>query len=303
MNILKKRMKRLMAWMVTLGMVFSMLPVSVHAEDDLSDPSMDGGVYDSTNDGTGDGTGDDTVENANDGMVDSCSHGMGRYSDYGEEGHVFVCDSCGWSDDAPIPHSYSDGYCWDCDHVCNHRNLWGVGVCSDCGYECEHEFGGGYCRNCGVPCPHADCWWEDTGRGHTEYCEDCNFVVGYEEHCWDDGVCAVCGAECSHEWGSNGVCTTCGSSCNHRWDNDGICVDCGAEANCRQIAAGRHAIGENGVCGLCGTQKIRVLKAFMSMSGEEISVGNLLDGDPETGKVIWEDITVEVAGSAALDSI
>ena len=81
---------------------------------------------------------------------------------------------------------------------------------------------------------------------HSESCDDCGLAGVAMAHDWSnkDGVCAVCGAKCEHNW-SNGTCTICGTTCEHDWSNkDGVCAVCGAECEHNW---------SNGTCTICGT--------------------------------------------------
>ena len=68
--------------------------------------------------------------------------------------------------------------------------------------------------------------------------------ISTHTHTWQDGVCDVCGAQCSHVW-ENGVCSVCGLHCTHSWEN-GVCTICGL--TCPHV---RHD-AETGRCPDCG---------------------------------------------------
>lgn len=67
-------------------------------------------------------------------------------------------------------------------------HAWVNGVCSACGYVCDHEFKGGVCANCEYECPHES---------------------------YTDGACDLCDVVCAHEAYADGVCEECGLICDH----------------------------------------------------------------------------------------
>jgi len=79
------------------------------------------------------------------------------------------------------------GVCTNCGYICQHDGEWDEAFCcSVCGYACTHYYGydsvTGTCVTCGKPCEH------ETFR---------------------DGVCKACEYVCPHSLDANGCCTVC----------------------------------------------------------------------------------------------
>lgn len=66
-------------------------------------------------------------------------------------------------------------------------------------------------------------------------------------HDWKNGRCMLCGLECEHEF-SQGYCLICGMSCRHEWF-DGECYICGYMCSHAQ-----HDL--NGLCTSCGKKQV-----------------------------------------------
>lgn len=89
---------------------------------------------------------------------------------------------------------------------------------------------------------------EGNATEHWSKCQYCFRIYDREDHTWENGICTVCNASCSHESWSNGACTTCGKTCGHSWDaSTGICNTCGA-------ICGHDWDSSNGICKACGKQ-------------------------------------------------
>ena len=70
-----------------------------------------------------------------------------------------------------------------------------------------------------TPCPHRN--WVDG------VCADCGALCS---HSWQDGVCTICALRCSHGQhdAETGICPLCGETAVHRY-RDGRCLVCGRE--------------------------------------------------------------------------
>lgn len=176
------------------------------------------------------------------------------------------------------PHTWADDWVYDetvhwreCT-VCNERNYneeevhdWVDGVCDTCGYTCGHSgYTVGTCSRCGKYLgehTHSFNWrWSVDEKVHWHQCFYCKETLSYGEHDWsdEDGVCAVCGYQCSHGYQYSGICDICGADCaelheyfwwtsrtEHCWN----CVDCGDSGYWED-----HSWNENGVCSVCDYQ-------------------------------------------------
>ena len=100
-----------------------------------------------------------------------------------------------------------------------------------------------------VPCDHS---WENG------VCTLCEAVCSHETHD-ADGICGTCGSTVKHSY-ADSTCTICGKVCSHNY-TDGICTDCGLGCehtyedgtctNCGFVCAhGEHDM--DGICALCG---------------------------------------------------
>lgn len=171
--------------------------------------------------------------------TESCTVG---YTDKTQTQHTKCCAVCGAEDAAPESHTYSNG------------------VCSVCGYECDHQWDNGACTNCTMTCTHSDfTYTSDNSGNHTPTCGIC----GQEQSpaacsygSWEKvdnsnhkKTCSDCGHEetAAHDWNaSTGKCNDCGAECEHNWsDESGTCGTCSYECT--------HGATESGnTCETCG---------------------------------------------------
>ena len=154
-----------------------------------------------------------------------------------------VCDVCGSSYGAINPDNHTGEIVWTktatahsskyscCDAVvvAEEAHEWENGVCTECGYECQHDGGTATCTEkavcdvCGSsygainPDNHTgEIVWTKTATAHSSKYSCCDAVVAAEEaHEWENGVCAECGYECQHDGGTatcteKAVCDICG---------------------------------------------------------------------------------------------
>lgn len=87
--------------------------------------------------------------------------------------HWHACTEPG----CPIKDYSSCGF----DDVAYGWHEWTDGVCSVCGYKCNHIWLNGECEYCDTVC----------------------------DHTWEEGTCTNCRLKCTHDW-QNGACTICG---------------------------------------------------------------------------------------------
>ncbi|MBR2413821.1 MAG: leucine-rich repeat domain-containing protein [Clostridia bacterium] len=76
------------------------------------------------------------------------------------------------------------------------------------------------------------------------YIDGCNCSVCGEYHIYDNGICVLCGYECSHESYTDGKCDVCAYECPHENCTDYICDDCGEECP--------HKAFTDFICDNCG---------------------------------------------------
>lgn len=125
-------------------------------------------------------------------------------------------------------HFFSEqGYCVCCGTICNHEwssefldsNYYSkeqYHLCMHCLNQQMHDWNGnGICSSCGYECQHA-----------------------YRTDFWQDGVCMKCGAQCQHVFNgtTGGQCMNCNYICPHmnttETEYGGMyCMDCGMELN------------------------------------------------------------------------
>lgn len=128
--------------------------------------------------------------------------------------HIFTngkCTECGFE----CPHDYHNGVCSICGIICEHTNTKD-GICEECGYSiydnCDHDFFYGVCKICGYKCPHL--------HVYDGFCDDCDVDLSIDcEHTFVDGVCTKCTIICQHDF-VDSVCTKCGYVCRH---DDFVC--------------------------------------------------------------------------------
>lgn len=152
--------------------------------------------------------------------TESCTVG---YTDKTQTQHTKCCTVCGAEDAAPESHTYSGG------------------VCSVCGYECDHQWNGGDCTNCSMTCSHGDYTYaSDNSGNHTPTCGICGQEQSSESCTYGDWeskdadehqhTCGKCGHEAtaSHGGWSQGKCGDCGYECTHDGETAGAsCSVCG----------------------------------------------------------------------------
>lgn len=142
---------------------------------------------------------------------------------------VFAADDC--------THSWDSGVCSECGYVCEHPSF-SDSVCLVCGYTCPHDWQSGYCSLCGLTCLHSD--WSDG------ICCTCGCAC---DHLWCvDGFCNICGFACPHDEWNQCYCSTCGYSCPHSfYGNNSWCSDCG-----HYVCHDFYSQNGCGVCRDCG---------------------------------------------------
>lgn len=148
---------------------------------------------------------------------------------------------------------------------CAHRHVWPETweysmlthwrECEECGEreQAAHTYAEGVCTVCGYECEHVS--WKHDEKVHWLNCDICGIELR-EEHTFDEqSRCTVCGYMCEHDVYSDGVCTSCGYVCEHKegivWHTDTErhwkeCTVCGAE-----IMSEPHEFSES-VCVVCG---------------------------------------------------
>ena len=131
---------------------------------------------------------------------------------------------------------------------CTHED-WDKGVCSLCGYACEHDWADGECSFCGMSCTHA---WEEG------VCGICGLACLHE---WDEGTCAVCAMVCPHESYVESICELCGTACGHQWER-GICAVCRA-------ACPHERHDTQGICERCGMELVHHYVSGVCACGAE----------------------------------
>ena len=111
------------------------------------------------------------------------------------------------------------GTCKICGAKCTHGE-YKNGTCLLCGYECPHRvWKGDTCQECGIRCIHPQ--WENG------VCKVCG--IGCEHEHFTNGTCDTCGFVCNHPSHlQNHKCSLCGKFVRHIYQN-GICAVCGAE--------------------------------------------------------------------------
>lgn len=127
--------------------------------------------------------------------------------------------------------------------VAEEPHEWANGVCSECGYGCEHRGGKATCTDkavceiCGQPygalAPDAHtetAVWITTATTHEKKYPCCGAAaIAQEPHEWENGICTECGYECVHT-GGEATCHTLAA-----------CEICGSEYG--QLAPEKHTGG------------------------------------------------------------
>jgi len=147
-----------------------------------------------------------------------------------------------------------------------------TGLCTNCGYPCQHQYDFEICIVCQYKCKHdgerTDMEYiamdENTHYGYND-CALCGFDevdFGLENHAYgDDNLCDLCKYvyDCDsngHVYGDDYVCDLCGGSydCDsngHVYGDDYVCDLCGGLYDC---STGDHKWNGDSVCDICGSE-------------------------------------------------
>ena len=104
---------------------------------------------------------------------------------------------------------------------------------------------GEYTYDLTLPAKEYNCYYV----GACESLVDDNYYYGGQwgtypcTHAFEDGVCTICGADCTHDHYTDGKCDSCGHECPHDSYVAGKCEVCGCECT--------HVSYENGFCTVC----------------------------------------------------
>ena len=162
------------------------------------------------------------------------------YGEYNEAQHAMYgeCKICGQNVTRHVDHYFNeDGVCAPCGHTCTH-DYNDDHECIYCGQVCPHNsFIDNECEYCGMTCYHDELMdvsyseYNESQHAATGTCVDCGHGgrIKYLDHTFEDGVCTLCGYECTHSHHTNWSCTYCGRECPHEAYEEGKCVACGFE--------------------------------------------------------------------------
>ncbi len=120
-----------------------------------------------------------------------------------------------------------------------HAHSWADGKCEICRIECEHKSNtDNICDTCGKSlhtCDFSGEWFYDSEK-HWKKCE-CSLVDVEAAHSYTEGVCDVCGYECTHAEQTGAECEICGKilhTHNYEYTASGntITATCTASGTC-----------------------------------------------------------------------
>lgn len=120
-----------------------------------------------------------------------------------------------------------------------HPHSWADGKCEICRIECEHKSNtDNICDTCGKSlhtCDFSGEWFYDSEK-HWKKCE-CSLVDVEAAHSYTEGVCDVCGYECTHAEQTGAECEICGKilhTHNYEYTASGntITATCTASGTC-----------------------------------------------------------------------
>ena len=154
-------------------------------------------------------------------VCEVCQHAYGSVNSSNHSGKIV------WTQ-TETTHSIAY-YCCGAPVVAEEVHDWQNGVCSKCGYACQHSGGTATCTEkavcelCGEEYGSVDAdhhtgkvVWTQTATAHSGAYDCCGeTVVADEPHAWADGVCSKCGYVCQHSGGTatcteKAVCELCG---------------------------------------------------------------------------------------------